>query len=309
MMIINLRYHIASLVAVFLALGLGILVGSTMLGNDALTKQQKQLADKLMVQMEQLREKNEAVEARANALEMDNQKQKQFEKQVLPVLVRDRLTGYRLAIIETNSYGFPDDLIATLRLAGAEVESITTVLNGFYINGQDQTLQRQLGWSNLTNEQLTTRLAGEIARGLVKGKSKVLDVLVEENLIKITGNYGVPLDGVIIIGGSQDRDMVRVQTLDLPLIDTLLQYKIPVYGVEETNVLYSYMPDYQKKRITTVDNIDTIPGQVALVIALTGKPGHYGVKPTAQKLLPEMDEGGKPADGKRTGSIGTGSRL
>ncbi len=308
-MIINLRYHIASLVAVFLALGLGILVGSTMLGNDALTKQQKQLADKLMVQMEQLRQKNEAIEARANALEMDNQKQKQFEKQVLPLLVRDRLSGYRLAIIETNSYGFPDDLISTLRLAGAEVTSITTILNGFYINGQKETLERRLGWSNLSNEQLTTRLAGEIARGLVGDNSKVLDILVDENLIKITGDYGVPLDGVIIIGGSQDRDMVRVQTLDLPLIDTLLQFKIPVYGVEETNVLYSYMPDYQKKRITTVDNIDTIPGQVALVVALTGKPGHYGVKTTAQKLLPELDEGGKPVDGKKTGSVGTRTRV
>ncbi|MGB9826279.1 MAG: copper transporter, partial [Desulfofundulus sp.] len=238
-MIINLRYHIASLVAVFLALGLGILVGITMLGNDTLTRQQKQLADKLMAQMEQLREKNEAVEARANALESDNQKQKQFEKQVLPVLVRDRLAGCRLAIIETNSYGFPDDLIATLQLAGAEVESITTVLNGFYINGQEQTLQKRLGWSNLTNEQLITGLAREIAQGLVKGRNRAMDVLEEENLIKFSGNYGVPLDGVIIIGGSQDRSMVRVQELDLPLIDELLQSKIPVYGVEETNVVYS----------------------------------------------------------------------
>ncbi|WP_027356032.1 copper transporter [Desulfofundulus thermocisternus] len=309
MMIIDLKYHIASLVAVFLALGIGILVGSTLLGNDALTRQQKQLADKLMLQMEQLREKNEAVEARASALEMDNERQKQFEKQVLPVLVRERLSGYRLAIIETNSYGFPDDLIATLRLAGAEVQSITTVLNGFYIDGNRQALEKKLGWSNLTDEQLTTRLAAEIARGLVKGKNKAMEVLVEEDLLKISGNYGVPLDGVIIIGGSQDRKMVRVQALDLPLIDTLLQYKVPVYGVEETGVLYSYMQDYQKKRITTVDNIDTIPGQVALVYALTGKPGHYGVKPTAQKFLPELDEGGQPADGKGTSGIGTDSRL
>lgn len=292
-MIIDLRYHIASLVAVFLALGIGILIGSTVLGNDTLARQQKQLTDKLMVQMEQLRQKNETVQARANALEIDNNTQKQFEKQVLPVLVQGRLAGYHLAIIETNSYGFPDDLIATLRQAGASVESITTVLNGFSLGKQKETIQSRLGWGNLTEEQLITRLAGEIARGVVKGDNQqVLNILVESDLIKTTGKYGIPLNGVIIIGGSQDRDMVRPQTVDLPMIDYFLNHKISVYGVEETGVLYSYMSDYQKKRISTVDNIDTIPGQVALVMAMAGKPGHYGVKSTAQKLLPALDEGG-----------------
>lgn len=292
-MIIDLRYHIASLVAVFLALGIGILIGSTVLGNDTLARQQKQLTDKLMVQMEQLRQKNETVQARANALEIDNNTQKQFEKQVLPVLVQGRLAGYHLAIIETNSYGFPDDLIATLRQAGASVESITTVLNGFSLGKQKETIQSRLGWGNLTEEQLITRLAGEIARGVVKGDNQqVLNILVESDLIKTTGKYGIPLNGVIIIGGSQDRDMVRPQTVDLPMIDYFLSHKISVYGVEETGVLYSYMSDYQKKRISTVDNIDTIPGQVALVMAMAGKPGHYGVKSTAQKLLPALDEGG-----------------
>jgi len=51
-MIIDLRYHIVSLVAVFLALGIGILVGSTVLGGDTLVKQQEELAGRLEQHLE-----------------------------------------------------------------------------------------------------------------------------------------------------------------------------------------------------------------------------------------------------------------
>ncbi|HAG08782.1 MAG TPA: copper transporter, partial [Desulfotomaculum sp.] len=82
-MIINLRYHIASLVATFLALGIGILIGSIMLGNDTLVKQQQQLTRKLELQIEELRKKNEAVQAIMNNLEVSNDLKEQFEKQSL----------------------------------------------------------------------------------------------------------------------------------------------------------------------------------------------------------------------------------
>jgi len=290
--IIDLRYHIVSLVAVFLALGIGILVGSTLLGNDALVNQQKQLTDRLQAQMEQLRQKNEAIQAQANTLEIDNNMQKQFEKQVLPVLVAGRLQGYRVAIVETSSYGFPDDLAATLREAGATVTSTTTVTSEFSA-GQKEELTKKLGWGNLSDRDLLNRMAAEAARGIVVGDNRtVIDALAEAGLLKVSGDYGVPLDGVIIMGGSQDRNMVFSDVLDLPMIDYFQSKKISVFGVEETSATYSYIPDYEKKRISTVDNIDTAPGQLALVLAMAGQPGHYGVKSTAQKLLPDLNEGG-----------------
>jgi len=40
-LIVDIRYHIASLAAVFLALALGILIGTSMISSDAITQQQK----------------------------------------------------------------------------------------------------------------------------------------------------------------------------------------------------------------------------------------------------------------------------
>lgn len=300
-MIIDYRYHIASLVAVFIALGIGILVGSAVLGNEVIEERQKQLADRLEVQLEELRQKNEAVQARANHLEIDNNIQKQFEKQVLPPMVAGKLTGKRLAIVETNSYGFRDDLVNTLTMAGATVQSVTTVMDGFDLTNRKDRLVTELNLKNSSDEEMVKLLAKETARGILTGeKQALLNTLAQVDLIKLSGDYGVPVDGVIFIGGSQDESLVKTEIVDYPMIDYFLEQKLPVFGVEETNVTYSYMKTYQKKRISTVDNVETVPGQVSLVMTIAGKPGHYGVKPTAKELLPPFDT--------TTGGVGNGQQ-
>ena len=54
-MIIDFRYHIASLAAVFLALGLGILIGSSLLSDEKLYEQQGKLVDRLEADLASLR--------------------------------------------------------------------------------------------------------------------------------------------------------------------------------------------------------------------------------------------------------------
>jgi len=288
-MIIDLRYHIASLVAVFLALGLGILVGGIFLKSDILVNRQKELTDRLEVQIEQLRQKNETVEKELSSLKLNYKAQGDFEKQVLPILVKGRLQGYQLAVVETNNYSFSNNIIEAIQLSGAEVSSVTTLIGDLNEPANKELLKGQKGWENVNENQLAAHLAGEIVRGLLgEGNSGQINSLVEAGLIKVSGEYGKPLKGVIIAGGSQEHEIIKISSVDLPMIDLLLARQIPVYSVEETITSYSYMKEYQKKRISTVDNIDTVSGQAALVMAIAGQAGHYGIKPTAQKLVPAL---------------------
>jgi len=288
--IINLRYHIASLVSIFLALGLGILIGGIMLKSDFLAARQKQITDRLEEQVGQLRQNNKAMLAQVNSLQAKSDLQKDFARQTLPFLVKGCLEGYKIALVETSSYGIPDDLIFALQSAGAKIQSITTVLKDFQDKPDQEFLVGKMGVKKLNGNELSARIAGEIGRAIVAGDNMTfMKNLVETNMLKLTGEYGGALNAVIIVGGSRDSETLKTQTIDLSLIDYLLARKIPVYGVEETDVLYSCMKEYQKKRISTVDNIDTIPGQVALVLAMSGKPGNYGVKSTAQKIFPSLN--------------------
>ncbi len=289
-MIIDLKYHIATLVAVFLALGLGIFIGNTLLGSDAVLEQQQQIADSLERQLEEIRAENKIIEDRANRLELECGAQKTFAREVFPLLVNERIMGKNLAIIETNPYGFPEGLAETLRVAGAKVVSSTTILNGLELGENREQILSELGIGDMKTSEIEKYIAGQVAQGIHKGNNMaVLNYLSQNNLIEMQGDYGIALDGVIIIGGCNAEEENKFKIIDIPMIDYFKNNMITVYGVEESSMKCSYMAAYQDKRISTVDNIDTIPGQLALVLLIEGKTGHYGIKPTAKQLLPAIN--------------------
>ena len=66
---------------------------------------------------------------------------------------------------------------------------------------------------------------------------------------------------------------------------------IPVVGVERSDADPSQIGFFNSAGVTaTVDSIDLISGRVALVYALNGSEGNYGIKPTADRLLPRLPQ-------------------
>ncbi len=61
---------------------------------------------------------------------------------------------------------------------------------------------------------------------------------------------------------------------------------VPTVGVELTGTEPSQVPWYESRNLSSVDDLDAPAGQAALVYALAGAHGAYGVKPTADSLLP-----------------------
>lgn len=291
-MIMDFRYHIVTLVAVFLALGIGIIIGSALLGNDAIVNQQKELTNRLEGQLDEMRTQNKAVQAKIGELEGNISAQEQFEKQIMPTLLTGKLEGNSVAIIETNNYGLQDELLNSLEMAGAQVTSITTVLNGLeLVNNKDEIITNLSLEGN--DQEITEQLVRQVVEGIITGeKQAVINTLAQAEALKTVGEYGVPLHSIVIIGGSPNKDLIKTKLVDDIMISALLENEIPVFGVEEANVPFSYMKEYQKFGISTVDNIDTTPGQLALISAMNGRPGNYGIKPTAKRLLPSMETAG-----------------
>ncbi|MFZ5644080.1 MAG: copper transporter [Bacillota bacterium] len=288
-MYLNLKYHIASLVAVFLAMGLGILIGSALPGDDVLAVHQQQLAGKLEAKMYTLSQKNNSLQSKVNLLETENNIKSQFENQVLPALVFQKLKGRSISIIATSGNDMTEGLLKTLTLAGAEVKSIN-LLNFSAVRDEDELL-KILNWPSEDKTKIIEKLSHEVSKSIVEGHTENIKKLEDENIVKVNGYYGVYLSDVILLGGSHEKGNQKARKIDSSIAKYFKERGINVYGIEESGVFYSYMNEYQKMGLTTVDNIDTIAGQVALVYAISGKPGHYGIKPTAKRLLPVMDYG------------------
>jgi hypothetical protein len=289
------RYHATSLIAVFLALAVGILVGAEF-GGDALTNTRKDLEHSLIGNLQDARE-------RADELSGQLGDSDEFGERVYPVLTRDKLAGKRLAIIALG--GLPSDITSAVEKAvgttGAKLVGVGVVREPVDVNGLASDLS-QTRFSELReNPDQLTELGTGLGRQMVLGGTLV-DVVRGQLFSRASGSFG-GLDGVIVVR-NQPEDMGPVQRsnaaqLESAILGGITATRAPTVGVEATSTEPSSVSFFTSNGLSTVDDIDHTAGQLAMVYALLGAEGSFGVKGSADRLLPDtltLGEGeGSPA--------------
>jgi hypothetical protein len=293
-MIIDLRYHVVSLVSVFLALGLGIIIGAN-LGVSANPHFEKQIGQ-LEQTYQKIRDDQKLLQASLQVKDNEIDIANQFQKAIVPNLITNRLIGKRIAIIRTNSsvdFKYAKRLVNLLRQSGAEVTSITTFTK--VIDLSDQQLKNEIldafGLATTEDKDLISLIDAKLAQIIVNGQgSSQLIFLQNKELIQLWGDYNRGyVDTIVFLGGGMNPESNHQTDLDLPLLDAFHKARVAEIGVEPSFVSESYMHVYQSKCQGTVDNIDTPPGEVTLVYLLaSGKRGYYGIKDTARVFIPEF---------------------
>jgi len=274
------RYHVATIVAIFMALGVGMIIGSSHL--------QEALVERLRVQ---IRDLNNRFTNEIQTLRKDNEEKAKAIQILTTRLTRHALDNTRVAIVVTGDYGDAAQTAAgALRDAGAIVESTTVFPPSFPMRLEiglpslAPTLRQRADEPVDGRAALFRTIATIIARG---GQSEELKKLTDANLIEANGDYRRRVSAVVLIGGGADATDKRWLSVDYPLIEQLDQIGTTVIGAEPTGAVLSYIPAYQAKGLSTVDNVDTEIGRTCLVLLLRGDKGSYGTKPTARDgLLP-----------------------
>jgi hypothetical protein len=73
------------------------------------------------------------------------------------------------------------------------------------------------------------------------------------------------------------------------MLDELGRLAIPTVGVEVSAQESTGVSLYRESGLSSVDNVDTLPGRLVLALLLGGaRPGHYGVKESADAILPPL---------------------
>lgn len=106
----NLRYHLASLVAVFLALAIGVILGGLIVDNSPAFDTDKIIRD-LQAEYDQLRADNESLQARTEALE-------EFSGSMVTPGYAGTLSGRTIAVLSTDAT-VSDHTVTALADAGA----------------------------------------------------------------------------------------------------------------------------------------------------------------------------------------------
>ncbi|MHB8641342.1 MAG: copper transporter [Gaiellaceae bacterium] len=286
----NLRYHVASLAAVFVALILGILVGVG-LSASGITKQADLKAAKL--QNADLSDRVSAAQAQIKSL----QRTQNAFAIAYPAVMRNLLAGKRIAILFVGPIdgGIVQAIEKTLVDAGAgptlRVLSVNVPIDAQKLDNalfaQGAQYAQLVGSDRLA--RLGSALASEFELG---GQTPLWKVLSSQLVGERSGNARQRADGVVVVRSPA----VKPQHGDTAgflqgLYNGLAAAGAPAVGVEKAGTVPSAVPVFKDRGLSSVDDIDLATGRAALAFLLAGSaPGQYGISGDSQ-ILPPVPSG------------------
>lgn len=298
---ISFRYHLVSIIAVFLALALGIVVGTTGLNGEIL-KNLKQEVKSLRADNGNLRTTNADLGKRA-----DNADSAIAAYQ--PRVVAGLLANKTVAVIAAP--GVPDTIKAGVeggvKAAGGNVVN-RIQLTSAYLDPQRQQDLRNFattGSAQPAGLQLpvtsdATVLAGALLAFVFAGKgaptdlTQVLSGLSTLGMLRIDGPVPKPAQMAIVLStGALPRNDPRAKAMP-SLVSELARIGLHTVvagdapAATEQGLLSTVRADSALTRtVSTVDNADTALGRVSTVLALaSATPGQYGTGSGVDRLFP-----------------------
>jgi len=287
-MLPSFRFYIISIVAIFAALGIGIFIGFTMNTQKFVIEQKDNISEMIETQLELLLQENQKLKNNERLLEDEIEIKDRYIELTYEHIIRNKLNGLNIAIIETNNDYVTSGIGRDLELAGARVINVTTI-NKNIVNKEN--INEFLNKFEIQNPRNPVEeLVSIITESIILGSNNfILGDLEREGFIELMGNYNENIDYIILCGGSKEEPTKRINQVDKLIVEVAEAYNIPVLGVEKVNVDYSYIPKYQTLGISTVDNVDTIMGKVAMILVMEGANGNYGVKSTSMGIVPHYN--------------------
>ena len=277
----DLRYHVASLAAVFLALIIGIVVGVGISDRGLVDSTKTKLLEGRVANLQQ--QLNTTAKQTASQTR-ETQAERAFVNETYPVLVHNRLRNKQVAVLFVGSVdpGIQSSVNRALADAGAEQLRVRALKLPLDLKRVNAALASQPAAAGFTGKNRLEDLGHMLGEELVSGGDTPLwnslaDALVEYR----TGGTKERADGVVVVRTAQPQRGATSRFL-LGLYTGLTTGGVPAVGAETTDAANSATAIYRRGGLSSVDDVDRPMGRLALVLLLAGAPsGQYGVKDSA----------------------------
>ena len=275
----DLRYHLASLTAVFVALVLGILIGIGLAATETVRESDVETLER---RVESLRRELDSARADAAQLALLQEDNETVVQEAYPALMHDRLAGKRFALLFAGSIDerVKESVERTLRDGGAEGLARVRALE---LPIDAQIVARVLGGGGPFEEyegrddlgSFGQDLAAELIQG---GETPLWDALSEQLVEEQEGGFRRPVDGVVIARTAEPQRGATTQFL-AAFYRGLAASGVPAVGVEFSGTRPSAVDSFSRRDLSTIDHLDLRLGRLALALLLAGgEEGEYGVK-------------------------------
>ena len=278
------RYHTASLAAVFLALAIGILIGAEF-GGDVVSNTRKDLEKSITADL---------ADARGHADELAGQlgRANEFADRIYPVLVSDKLADRRVGILALGGLpgGLSNDIEAALEPTGASLVAVGVIREPPDVDALAGDLSETRFADVASNPDTVQALGTGFGRQLVIG-GDLLDKVGSKMFSRVSGRFG-DLDGLVVVRDSPqglgNAEAESTSRLETGILDGISGTAVNAVGVEASDSDPSSISFFDERQLSTVDDNDLSSGKVATVFALLGAEGNFGIKGSADRLLPDL---------------------
>jgi len=287
----DLRYHVASLAAVFLALTIGIMVGVGISGSGLVEESERRTLNR---QIERLQSDLDAERNRSREQEAAGA----FLGQGYDAVMRGRLSGKAVAIVSVGSLApeLQSAIERTLRDADGTIARVRALAVPIQRDTLLATVSAAPDVPRYAGETGLLDLGRDLGRELVAGgETPLWDAVAEDLVRQRQGGNTRAVDAVVIARSRPQRgDTARFLT---GLYEGL-QGRVPAVGVETRTASPSAIGVYRRARFSSVDAAETAAGRVALAVLLSGaESGHYGLRADADAILPPIAPVPSPEEG------------
>jgi len=307
--VINFRYHVVSLTAVFLALAIGLVVGTAALNGP--------VADSLKNQISALNKDNSNKRDQINQYREELNRNQDFATEIAPAYLNGQLTGRKIVVIALpNTSEYADGVISMLKVAGATVTAKITVQDKFFDPNNTYELLDLAGQSSqptipmeglpLNSDGVETASA-QLALGLLQRAgatqasaddvAALLTAYTKQGYLAVADGAIGGAEGAVIVSGEPptDKDAAKKNQAAVTMATQFGNKPLVVAGVEvgDGNLISGVRGDPKLvKEISTVDNASTAQGQVATAMVtaermVQNKTGQYGLGAGASSLVPK----------------------
>ena len=286
---INMKYYIVSIGAIFISLGIGILVGYNLNYDQELSKQQASVISDLDNKFDALKVTNDNLEKSLADLSDDYDKAIAFINDNVNNLVVGRLTDKNIGIISTNQDNdYTKEINEIITTANGNVAFDIPLNNNIFNEKKIEELATKLNSEIKDTKDIMAYIEKALSESNASLKLKELE---DAEMIKINSlneNYQ-SYNSVVIVGGNNGKlGKEQYENIDKILIETLKDKDKNIVGVQQSNTKFSYVDLYFNDKVTTIDNVDEGIGKLSLVMVLQDSSiaGKFGKLEGSDSIIP-----------------------
>lgn len=286
---INMKYYIVTIGAIFIALGVGILVGFNLNYDQALSKQQSEVLESFNTEFEDLKDKNKNLQAEIESLNGDIEATREYIDKNVDVLTADVLTDKNTGIILTSeNHDYSEEIEKIITNANGEVSFNIVIKDNISDKEKLANLSKNLNKTFKSSQDVINYIVSSL--GSTKGYDQ-LYALEDLGVIKINNidqNKYQDYDSVVLLGELTGKDAkVKFNTKEKIVLDGLKEENKYLVAVSQSDSNSEILKLYSENNISTIDNINEGMGKISLTTLLKNQNivGNYGNSDLAKELI------------------------